>query len=175
MEKLIADYRIELEEDHHSHGSGRYGVVIVLPDNISSVFPYLNSVLDDTIYDHENQVLIGLSNKRKYAFRPQEIRVGVTTDPSNAHHLAGEIVDLVNRVWGERDRIVPSTRKRKLPPVYDIFKSLPRTNCKQCGSTCLAFAARLRSGEVRLEQCSLLSQPEYTGNREQISRLFSAG
>lgn len=175
MEKLITDYRLELEEDHHSHGSGRYGVVIVLPDDISPIFPYLNSVLDDTIYDRANQVLIGVSNRRKYAFRPHEIRAGMTTDPSNASLVAGEIVDVVNRVWAERDRIVPSLRKRKLPPVYDIFRSLPRTNCKQCGCTCLAFAARLRSGQVRLEQCSLLSQPEYAANRQQITDLFSSG
>lgn len=174
-EKLIADYRIEFEEDHHSHGSSRYLPVIVLPVDISAAFPYLNAVLDDAIYDHENLVLIGVSNKRKYAFRPHEIRIGVTTDASHAPRVAAEIVDLVNRVWADRDRIVPSTRKRKLPPVYDIFRALPRTNCKACGCTCLAFAARLHSGEARLEDCALLSQPEYAANRQQIADLFSSG
>lgn len=171
--RLINSYEFELVEDHHSHGSGRYGLRIMLPNDISDSFPYLNTILDDTIYDHENGILIGVSNRRRYAFRPHEIQVGMV-DPSKASSIVNEVVALVNRVWEERDSITPSLSERKLPATYDIFKLLPRTNCKQCGyPSCLAFAAEVRSQAVPLEQCSLLSQPEYLSNREQIVALQS--
>jgi len=64
-DRLITDYRFELVEDHHSAGSGRYGVRIVLPADISACFPYLNAVLDDPVYDHENCILIGAKNRRR--------------------------------------------------------------------------------------------------------------
>lgn len=174
VDKLIVNYRFELVEDHHSPGSGRYGLRVVLPEDISAVLPYLNGVFDDTWYDHENQTLICRTSNQGYAFRPCEIRVAMLPDPSKAPDTAGEIVDLVNRVWADRDHIVPSLIKRKLPAVYDIFILLPRTNCKQCGyPTCLAFASDLRNGKAILEQCPLLSQPEHARNREQIAALFS--
>jgi ArsR family metal-binding transcriptional regulator len=175
MEKLITDYRFEMMEDHHSPGSGRYGVRVILPTDIRASFPYLNTVLGDTLYDHENSILIGVNNHRRYAFRPHEIQVGMVTDPSEASSIAGEMVGLVNRVWSEHERITPSFRERELPTVYDIYKLLPGTNCKECGySTCLACAADIRNRVISLERCPLLSKSKYTRNREQIRTLFSS-
>jgi len=176
MERLINTYRFELVEDHHHPGSGRYGVLITLSEDISDVLPYLNSVMDDTYYDRENRVLIGTSKKQRYAFRPHEIQVGAIADASNASHIAGETVEQVNKVWQERDRILPNSRERKLPTTYAIFRLLPRANCeKLCGySSCLAFAEDLRSGKAHLEQCPLLSMPEYRDNKKQIIKTFSS-
>jgi ArsR family metal-binding transcriptional regulator len=173
-DKLINDYSCELFEDHHSHGSGRYGARVIVPVDISAVFPYLNARLEDAIYDHENAILIGRYNRRRYAFRPHEIQLGMVADPSEAPSVAAEAVDTVNRVWSEREKITPSFRERQLPTVYDIYKRLPGTNCKECGyATCLACAADIRNGVVPPDRCPLLSKPEYEANREQIRKLFS--
>ncbi|MFH0769440.1 MAG: (Fe-S)-binding protein [Chloroflexota bacterium] len=175
MEKLITTHRFELVEDHHHPGSGRYGILITLPEDISAALPYLNTVLDDTYYDQENRVLIGTSNGRRYAFRPHEIQVGMVAEASTASQNASEAVDLVNQIWQKRYSLTPSSRERSLPTTYAIFKLLPRTSCeKQCGfSSCLAFAAELRNGKVQLEQCPLTSTPEYSDNKKQIITLFS--
>ena len=40
----------------------------------------------------------------------------------------------------------------------DIFKKLPKENCKECGvPTCLAFAMKVASGQVGLDACPRLS------------------
>lgn len=40
----------------------------------------------------------------------------------------------------------------------EIFKQLPKTNCKECGqATCLAFAMALASGKANLDQCPHVS------------------
>lgn len=40
----------------------------------------------------------------------------------------------------------------------EIFKQLPKTNCKDCGQpTCLAFAMQLASGKASLDQCPHVS------------------
>jgi len=137
--KLITDYRFELIEDHHSPGSGRYGVRVTVLADISASFPYLNAVLDDTLYDRENGILIGTNNRRRYAFRSHEIQAGMVKDPSEAPKIADEVIKLVNRVWEEHEHITPRLKERKLPTVYEIYKLLPGTNCKECGyPTCLA-------------------------------------
>ncbi len=41
----------------------------------------------------------------------------------------------------------------------DIYKLLPKTNCKECGfATCLAFAMQLAKRAVSVEKCSYVSQ-----------------
>ncbi|MFC1901080.1 (Fe-S)-binding protein [Chloroflexota bacterium] len=172
--KLITDYTFELVEDYHSHGSGRYGVRVSIPVDIGIAFPYLNAVLDDSIYDHENGILIGIGNGKRYAFRPHEINLGMVADTSKASIMSQEAVDFVNSVWEERDNITPSLKERKIPPAFEIYKLLPGKNCKECGyATCLAFAADLRAGSVILDKCILLLEPEYANTREQVIALFS--
>lgn len=173
LDKLITEYRIELVEDHHSPGSGRYGVRIVLPVDISIVFPYLNAMMDDTQYDQKNSVLIGVGNHRRCAFRPREIQTGTVKEFAEASSIAEEVVEMVNRIWREHERIDPSFKERKLPAIYDIYKLLPKTNCRECGyATCLACAADIRNGVVPWEKCPLLLKPEYAKNRDQICALF---
>jgi ArsR family metal-binding transcriptional regulator len=173
--KLITDYQFELVEDHHHPGSGHYGVRITLPTDISSSFPYLNAVLNDTLYDHKNSILIGTSDRRRYAFRPNEIHAGMVEDTSDASKIADAVIELVNRVWKGHEHITPNLRERELPTVYEIYKLLPGTNCKECGyPTCLACAADMRNGVISLDECPLLAKPEYKQNREQLLTLFSS-
>jgi acetyl-CoA decarbonylase/synthase complex subunit gamma len=41
----------------------------------------------------------------------------------------------------------------------EIFKKLPKTNCKDCGfPTCLAFAMQLAAGKVELDKCPHISE-----------------
>ncbi len=47
-----------------------------------------------------------------------------------------------------------------------IFKLLPKTNCKECGvPTCLAFAMNLASGKAELDGCPYVSDEA----REQLA------
>jgi ArsR family metal-binding transcriptional regulator len=173
MDKLITDYEFQLSEAPCFPGSAFFFVQVTLHDDISAVFPYLNSVFEETLYDPENQILIGSENDRRHAFRPNEIKVSGVADYTQARQIAGEVVERVNRVWQQRAGITPSYTERKLPTVIDIYQLLPKTNCKKCGYlTCLAYAADLRNGIVSLEQCPPLSQPEYSENRDRLLSLL---
>ena len=171
--KLIADYEIRLVEPGCVPGAGRWGAQVNLDNDISAVFPYLNAVLNNARYDHQNRVLIWGEQERKYAFRSCQILVARVQDQQHARQIVRDITDRVNDIWQERDNITPRFTERELPSVIDIFKLLPRSNCKQCGYlTCMAYAADLRQGAVDLEECPPLVQPEYAGNKEKISALF---
>ncbi len=176
MDKLITDYEFQLVEPGCTPGAAHYGVQVVLPGDISAVFPYLNAILDDTWYDHENRILIGGENGQKYAFRAYEIRVAGVTNQLQAQRTVSEVVDKVNRVWQERNSITPCFAERRLPTVIDIYQLLPRTNCKKCDyTTCLAYAADLRNGITQLEHCLPLSQSSYAKNKDHLLNLLSSG
>ena len=174
MDKLIEEYEVQLVEPGCLPGAARWGAQVCLADDISAVFPYLNAVLDNARYDHENKILIWGDQGQKYALRPNEIRVAQVQDPLHAWNVVSELVDKVNRVWQVRDGITPNFTERKLPAVLDIFKLLPGSNCRECGyPTCMAYAAALRQGEAEVEQCPPLSQPEYAENRGKLLALIS--
>ena len=49
---------------------------------------------------------------------------------------------------------------KELSPI-DVYKLLPKTNCKECGvENCMAFATKLVNREVRLDQCTPLLKKE---------------
>lgn len=171
--KLITDYKVELAEPGCTPGSGRWGGRVRLRADISPVFPYLNASLTSCRYDHANQVLIWRDDHQTYAFRPLEIRVASVSDWADAERAMGEAVALVNRVWQQRDQITPDFTEKVLPGLMTIFKLLPRTNCRECGyPTCLAFAAALRAGSARLEQCAPLLDESFTAKREELRALL---
>ena len=174
MDRLITDYRTELSESGCSPGSGRYGARVVLPADISASFPYLNAVLDNTVYDRENGILLGEDHGRRYAFRPEDIRISGLNEASEAPEVAREAVELVNSIWGRRGEVTPSLRERKVPATVELYQFMPKTNCGQCTRpTCLAFAADLRDDPELLSLCPPLMQPEHAADRAQIGKLFA--
>ncbi|MBI2832710.1 MAG: hypothetical protein HYX79_10690 [Chloroflexi bacterium] len=174
MEKLIKDYQVQLAEPGCKPGSGRFGALATTPNDISPVFPYLNAVWPNARYDHDNKVLIWEERGQVYAFRPREIRLANVENFEQASQVVADIVERINDIWQGRGDIVPRYAERKMPSVLDIYKLLPKTNCRQCGyATCMAFAADLRKCAVRPEQCPPLMQAENAGNREKIMGLVA--
>ena len=170
MDSIINEYEIKLVEAGCAPGSARYGAVLNLNQDISPVLPYLNAVMDNPRYDHDNQILILREAEQAYAIRPYEIRIARADNWSEAQEIAAETVEMINRVWQDRESITPRYSERKMPAVIDIFKLLPKTNCKDCSyPTCLAFAADLCQGKVFPENCPPLSGE----GKEKILALFA--
>lgn len=52
---------------------------------------------------------------------------------------------------------------KELSPI-DVYKYLPKTNCKECGETnCMAFSAKLVTREATLQDCKPLLDPKQAG------------
>ena len=141
-----------------------FSVYVDLQDDIAEVLPFLNAELGGFDYNHSAKILLWVSNdKRRYAFRPHEIVVAPVECREEAQELVNNIIDQINDIWNRRNEIEPNFEGKRTPPkVLDIYKLLPKTNCKECGSpTCMAFAAALRNDPGILPLCPDLSQADY--------------
>lgn len=58
MDDLIKGYDFKLVEAGCAPGSGRYVLQVDIQNDISPIFPYLNALLNETQYDHQNCILI---------------------------------------------------------------------------------------------------------------------
>ncbi len=68
--------------------------------------------------------------------------------------------------------VAPAPREKVRVEPMEIYKYLPQTNCGKCGEqSCYTFAIKLMSGEVSLDKCILLKEPEYAINQEQLQVL----
>ncbi|UCG83300.1 MAG: hypothetical protein JSW38_00270 [Dehalococcoidia bacterium] len=164
--QLIHGYQIDVATPDCSPETTLWRVKVYLENDIEDVLPYLNASLENCNYDHNTRVLLWDDEGRRYAFRQYEIAVAPVVDREEARVIVGNIVDLVNDIWNRRHTIEPSFEGKRPPPnLLDIYKLLPRTNCKECGFlTCMAYTSDLREGKVELTQCTQLSQPQYADN-----------
>jgi acetyl-CoA decarbonylase/synthase complex subunit gamma len=61
---------------------------------------------------------------------------------------------------------------KELSPI-DVYKLLPKTNCKECGQeNCMAFATKLVNREVTLEQCPPLFKKEHEKAYKQLKDML---
>jgi len=59
--------------------------------------------------------------------------------------------------------------------IYELYEFLPKTNCGECGMSCMAFANLLLARAVRPGDCPALDGPEYGGNKRELLLLLGDG
>jgi ArsR family metal-binding transcriptional regulator len=162
---LIDTYEIELNAPGCSPGADFYVAKLRLPADIGEVLPYINATLDRAQFVPAAPALVWREGDRGYALRSHEISISHIEDRAHAEELAREIVERINAVWENRQNMEPSYATVERPKVLDIYKLLPRTNCKQCGvPTCMAFAAGLAEGSAAPEDCPPLREAEWAAS-----------
>jgi ArsR family metal-binding transcriptional regulator len=166
--KLIQEHEMKLSSPGCHPGANWYRVFIAMVNDISVVFPYLNADLKGLVdYNHQSKILLwSPGGKEKiekiYAFRSHEIGITPISDREEAKEFTGKIIDIVNDVWNRRKEIQPKFEgNRPLPTAMDIYKLLPRTNCKVCGfQTCMAFAVALRN-DFKISSCPYMLEDDF--------------
>lgn len=171
---LVGDFDLEMVSPPCVPGAAHWSAQARLEADISEVLPYLNARFPKAQYDPDAQVLILKKDGKKCAFRPRLISVAPVEDREEAYRLLTDIAGLVNRTWRDREDIRPSWEKRTTPSVMELYRRLPRTNCKQCGyATCMAFAADLREGKTTLSGCPQLAEEPHAENRKALEKLLA--
>jgi ArsR family metal-binding transcriptional regulator len=173
-ETLIRDYEVTMATPECRPGSDRLRACVRFEEDITEVLPYLNAQLGGSDYHHKDAVLLWARDERHYAFRPHEIAIAPVLDNEveEAIKLAGAIVEDVNAIWRRRAEIEPRFEGKEPPPtVLDVYRLLPRTNCKECGfPTCMAFAAALRADATKAPICPHLRETDYRETLAHVRR-----
>jgi ArsR family metal-binding transcriptional regulator len=161
---LLEDFEYRVETSKCDSSATRLRAVAEFETDVSRVFPYLNARFKDCDYNPETRIVRLKSGGRVYVIRPNMIVTGVQ-DISDAQPVFGHVRDVINDTWKRRSEITPREERRSRASSLEVYKSLPRTNCGECGEkTCMAFAVKLTSGAAELGECPALE----TSAREQL-------
>lgn len=172
---LIEDYDLEVESVPCEPGAEEFAAIVRLNVDIGPVLPYLNRTLRGAVYSPQGPSLAWKKGGRNIAFWPYKIAIGHLPDRTEAERVAKGLVDLVNRTWERRTEIEPDYEMHRRPGPLEIYNLLPRSNCRQCGQpTCYTFALKLTLGQVSLEDCPPLQQPEHMALYLQLLELLPA-
>lgn len=130
--------------------------------DMSVAFPYLNAIMKEGAYNHENKIFTFMEGYRMITLYPQRISIAKLDDVVDGWRVLEKIRYRLNEVYSRRASIEPSYEMRKKPPALEIYKRLPGTNCGACGQkTCMAFAMALWSGNAKPSQCIPLFHGDY--------------
>lgn len=54
----------------------------------------------------------------------------------------------------------------------ELYKFLPKTNCKKCGKTCMAFSLDLLQGKVKVDDCPPILEAKYKKQYETLKEML---
>ncbi len=147
-------------------------VIAMVSNPIEKVFPYLNAINKRITYNHNAEIVILKKDRKLITIYSEMITIAKVNDEDDAKNILRWIQIMINETWKRRNEIVPSYEVQQLLSPVDIYGLLPKTNCKLCGeNTCYAFTCALLAGTRNVEQCGVLSEPEYADAKD---RLWSA-
>jgi len=122
--------------------------------DLAPVFPYMNAEMTMASYNPHGPNFTFLDGYRMVALYPNRITVARADGIVDAWRVLEDIRRRANETWARRTEIKPSFETRERPPALEIYKRLPKTNCRACGeASCLAFAAKVWMGQVQPSRC----------------------
>lgn len=172
---LIESYRLDIEVSTHSVEEFEYEAIAHLPVDIGPVLPYLNATLRSGTYFPDVPAFSWREGPHKIGFWADRIAVDHLESREQAQETIERLVKLVNDTWEKRGEIEPDETSRENLQPLELFRLLPKTNCKECGeSSCFNYALKLAAGQVKLADCRPLHRDEqYDENRAQLESLLA--
>jgi ArsR family metal-binding transcriptional regulator len=172
---LIDSYELEITVSTHSTEEFEYEAIAHFAVDISPVLPYLNATLARAIYVPERPSLAWRHDGHNIGFWSDRIACDDLESRERAKEVIDQLVDLVNQTWARRDELEPDpTTHKRLQPL-ELYKLLPRTNCRACGEdTCFNFALKLVAAQSELERCRpLFEELAYAEQRGELETLLA--
>lgn len=171
---LIEKYDLDVFTPPCEPGAERFSAFARLAADIREILPYLNATLRGAAYNASAPALTWKKGGHNIAFHPDRIAVSNVPDRDAAIREVEGLIKLVNRTWERRAEIEPSYEVRRRPTMMEVYKLLPRSNCKGCGeASCFVFANKLVAGQVDLRSCPVLNEAECAEQQARLATLLA--
>jgi ArsR family metal-binding transcriptional regulator len=144
-----------------------------LSKDVSEILPYINAVMNDAMYNKNSDALSFKQGFTVITIKNNTLSVCKALNETHAYEIIDMIKSLVNNTYCQKQNITPLYDMRLRPKPLDVYKYLPKTNCKLCGEfTCIAFASKLILGQKNLKQCSPLYENDNIEKLDYLKNLI---
>lgn len=147
-------------------------IIAHISGDLTEVFPYLNAEMKEGCYNANAPTFTFMEGYRMVSLYPSRIAIAKADEIVDAWRTLEMIRVRVNEVWEKRTEIEPCFEMRARPPILEIYKRLPRTNCKICGeATCLAFAAKVYDGALDVSRCEPVFKGDFSHLKDALEEV----
>ncbi len=173
----IKDYRFQLINIECLPTSIHLNLIMNFDDDIGDLLPYIAARLPGCTYIHGTDVINYPEKYHIVAIKPKEITITRVKDQEQAKELCEYWKKFINETDSIRDKITPVFMKKVEIGPLDVFKSLPGTNCGECGyPTCMAFAAGVVKRETDIRDCRpFFNEVDFETRKALLDKLEKAG
>jgi len=99
-----------------------------------------------------------------------KVSMRMIKDEGEAREVLEELRSIINGAI--KKGVAPAPKEKVRVELMEVYKYLPQTNCGKCGEQgCYSFAIKLMAGQVTLEMCTSLKEPDYATNQERLQFL----
>ncbi|MCG6980329.1 MAG: hypothetical protein LJE88_02870 [Deltaproteobacteria bacterium] len=153
--------------------STKFNAIVDIEVDIGHLLPYLATVIRGCTYIDGTGELNYMEGGHIIAIRSRQITVTALSDEAEARQVCKELRNMINQVDKQRESITPTLRKHARLDPLTVYRELPGTNCGECGeTTCMAFAARVVSRELKASTCKILLGKEYNRQRGRLRQML---
>ncbi len=161
---LLNGYREEIFRPECNNSFQSVHCIAQLDEDIGEALPYLNAVLGGDSYIKDPPSVTFRSQGKLITVHSRKIAVNALRDEAEAHHILEWLKKEINDAWENREKIVPKYDGKAKPQILEIYKLLPKTNCRKCGQpTCMMFASLAAEGIKACGDCPEME--EKTGKK----------
>mgnify|MGYP001083721629 CR=1 FL=1 len=164
---LLTGYREEIFRPACNNAFQSLHCIAHLDEDISEALPYLNAVLGGDVYiKAPPSVTFKLSGKL-ISVHGDKIAVNALRDEAEARHILDWLKGQINDAWEERGTITPKYDGKAVPHILEIYRLLPKSNCKKCGQpTCMMFCSQAAHGALGADDCPAIADE----NKEKLAQ-----
>lgn len=136
-----------------AHAS-RIRIKAQLSKDISEIFPYINSKLKSCIYNNKVPNLSFTQDGKIITLFKKSLTITKLINETDAYEMLDIVKDMINDIYESKNNIKPLYETNKLPSPIEIYKILPKLNCKKCGEmTCMSFANKVLKNQISIKKC----------------------
>ncbi|MDD3984674.1 MAG: (Fe-S)-binding protein [Methanobacterium sp.] len=121
---------------------------------------------------------LNIENRLVTLYPSGKISMNNAIDKEDAIKVVTGIMKIINEIFIEiniengQDYSNIHEKLLKIGPLQ-LYNCLPKTNCEKCGEiTCIAFAIKLLSGDIKLDKCESLIDRKYIKNVSCLKKLL---
>ena len=142
-----------------------------LDEEVGEALPYLNASLGGHTYTKDPPSVTFKVQGKLITVHSKKIAINALKDEEEATKIIVWLKREINTAWEKRGEIEPSYESAPIPKVFEIFKLLPKTNCRECGqTTCMVFASMMAEGAKGAEDCPPLENSNSNKLREYMKQ-----
>ncbi len=161
--RVCGDITLRLPGPLLGKGAPAHGSMIAefkLNADVSRLAPYINAVARDAVLYEKPAYIKFVLDGFLCALHGREGAAAAFSARSEALGFMDRLTAFLNDIRSRMNSIPPNHKRRRPVSVLDLYRLLPRTNCRECGfPACMAFAAALSRGETVSSKCPRFSRP----------------